>query len=63
MVLVTRFKNLPLPYLLLHVTAKFLGGVFLGVLLSSTLKPYMWWILIVAFVIAIPSSYKIFSSK
>lgn len=59
----TRFKNLPGPLLMLHVTAKFLGGVALGALLGRYLEPYGWWILIAAFVIAIPSAYRILTGK
>jgi len=58
-----RFKNLPLGLLMLHVTAKFLGGVVIGVLLARYLKDYWWVILVVALVIAIPSSYRILSGK
>lgn len=59
----TRFKNLPLPLLMLHVTAKFLGGVAIGALLGDYLKGYWWLILLAAFVIAIPSSYWILSGR
>ncbi len=58
-----RFKNLPLGLLMLHVTAKFLGGVVIGVLLARYLKDYWWVILVVALVIVIPSSYRILSGK
>lgn len=58
-----KFKNLPIGLLMLHVTAKFLGGVAIGVLLGDYLKGYWWLILLAGFVIAIPSSYWILSGK
>jgi hypothetical protein len=59
----TRFRNLPTPLLVLHVTAKCVGSFAIGVLLGSHLKGYGWWILLAAFVIAIPSTVKILSGK
>ena len=61
--LLRRFKNLPMPLLILHVTAKFVAGVGIGVLLGGHLKGCGWWFILAAFVIAIPSSYKILSGK
>ena len=58
-----RFKDLPMPFLMLHVTAKFLGGVGLGVLLGGVLKGYGWWIIAAGFVVAIPSSIKILTAE
>ena len=58
-----RFKQLPVLLMMLHMTAKFLGGVFVGLLLAKPLRPYMWWVLIVGFLFAIPSSYYILAGK
>ena len=52
-----KFRQVPDPYFSLHVTAKFLAGVGLGVLLATWLPVWTWWIfIIVALVIAIPSA-------
>jgi len=54
---VEKFRQLPNPYFSLHVTAKFLAGVGLGVLLATWLPLWTWWIfIVVALVIAIPSA-------
>ena len=58
-----RFKDLPMPFLMLHVTAKFVGGVGIGVLLGGHLRGYGWWIILASFIIAIPSSIKILVGK
>ena len=58
-----RFRNLLTPLLMLHVTGKFVFGVGLGVLLGGVLRGYGWWIIVAAFVIAIPSSIRLFSGK
>ena len=53
---VEKFRQVPDPYFSLHITAKFLVGVGLGVLLAAWLPVWTWWIfIIVALVIAIPS--------
>jgi len=54
---VAKFRQVPDPYFSLHVTAKFLAGVGIGVLLATCLPVWTWWIfIIVALVIAIPSA-------
>jgi len=54
---VEKFRQVPDPYFSLHVTAKFLAGVGIGVLLATWLPVWTWWIFIgVALVIAIPSA-------
>ena len=54
---VEKFRQVPNPYFALHITAKFLFGVGLGVLLASWLPVWTWWlVIIVALVIAIPSA-------
>ncbi len=53
---VEKFRQVPNPYFSLHITAKFLAGVGLGVLLATWLPVWTWWIFIVAaLLIAIPS--------
>ena len=52
-----KFRQVPNPYFSLHVTAKFLGGVGIGLLLAYWLPLWSWWLFIVAGVlIAIPSA-------
>jgi len=52
-----KFRQVPDPYFSLHVTAKFLAGLGLGVLLATWLPVWTWWIfIVVALVIAIPSA-------
>jgi len=54
---VAKFRQVPDPYFSLHVTAKFLAGVGIGVLLSTWLPVWTGWIFIgVALLIAIPSA-------
>ncbi|MDI6815168.1 MAG: hypothetical protein QMC90_03730 [Dehalococcoidales bacterium] len=54
---VERFRQVPNPYFSMHIAAKFLGGVGLGVLLTTWLPLWTGWIFIAAsLVIAIPSS-------
>ena len=54
---VGKFRQVPNPYFALHITAKFLGGVGIGVLLAAWLPVWTWWIfIIVALIIAIPSA-------
>ena len=54
---VENFRRVPNPYFALHITAKFLGGVGIGVLLATWLPVWTWWIfIIVGVVIAIPSA-------
>lgn len=51
-----RFRQVPNPYISMHITGKFLGGVGLGLLLAIWLPVWTGWIFIVAaLVIAIPS--------
>ena len=53
---VEKFRHMPNPYLTLHTTSKFLGGVGLGVLLATWLPIWTGWIFILAaLLIAIPS--------
>jgi len=54
---VEKFRQVPNPYFSLYVTAKFLFGVGLGVLLATWLPVWTGWLFIgVALVIAIPSA-------
>ena len=53
---VAKFRQVPDPYFSLHVTAKFLVGVGIGVLLANWMPVWTWWIFfVVALLIAIPS--------
>ena len=58
-----RFKNLPMPLIMLHITAKAIGSFGLGVVLGGALKGYGWWFILAAFLIAIPSTYKLLGGK
>ena len=52
-----RFRQVPNPYLSMHITGKFLFGVGLGLLLAIWLPVWTGWIFIVAaLLIAIPSA-------
>lgn len=56
-----KLRQLSKFHLTLFITAKFLAGVALGLLLTIWLPMWMWWIfLVVAVVIAIPLYAKIF---
>lgn len=60
---VNEFRKLPTPILLSHVTSKFVFGIGLGVLLAGYLKGLGWWIMLLSFIIAIPSAITIFHLK
>ena len=52
-----RFRQVPNPYLSMHISGKFLFGVGLGLLLAIWLPVWTGWIFIVAsLLIAIPSA-------
>ena len=52
-----KFRQVPNPYFVLHITARFVFGVGLGLLLAYWLPMWTGWIfIIVSFVIAIPST-------
>ena len=54
---IEKFRQMPNPYFALHITSRFLFGVGLGVLLATWLPIWTGWIfIIVALVIAIPST-------
>ena len=51
-----KFRQVPNPYFSMHITAKFLSGVGLGLLLAIWLPVWTGWLFIVAaLLIAIPS--------
>jgi len=52
-----KFRQVPNPYFTMHITAKFLSGLGLGVLLATWLPVWMGWVfLVAALLIAIPSA-------
>ncbi len=63
MSLINRFRKLPTSILALHVTAKFVFGVGLGVLLASYLNGFGWWIILLAIIMGLPGAYKVLSGK
>jgi len=59
-----KLRRMPNPYLLMHITGKFLFGVGLGILLAIWLPIWMGWLFIIAaLLIAIPSASIILGSK
>ena len=60
---VNNFRELPAPLLMLHVGAKSVGGIGIGVLLCNYLAGFGWWIILLAVLMAIPSTIKIFGKK
>ena len=51
-----KFRQVPNPYFATHITAKFLAGVGLGLLLATWLSVWTGWVFIAAaLLIAIPS--------
>lgn len=63
MSLVNRFRELPKPILTLHIAAKFVFGVGLGVLLADYLSGFAWWIILLALIMSIPGGYKILTGR
>ena len=54
---IEKFRQLPTPYLTLHVLGRFVFGVGLGVLLATWLPIWTGWLfIIVALIIVIPSA-------
>ncbi len=54
---VEKLRQMPNPYLTMHITAKFLFGVGLGILLATWLPIWTGWVFIIAaLVISIPSA-------
>ena len=52
-----KFRQVPNPYFSLHITAKFLAGVGLGILLATWLPVWTGWaFIIIALLIAIPGA-------
>lgn len=60
---INEFRKLPTPVLFSHVMSKFVGGVGIGVLLAGYLAGLGWWIILLSFIIAIPSVITIFHLK
>ncbi len=57
------FRQLPTVFIFLIITAKFLFGVGLGVLLAKQLKSYGWWLIIISIVIGLPGAYLLYFGK
>lgn len=60
---IDKFRQLPTPLMITHVSSKFCFGVGLGVLLSGYLKGYGWWIILGSLVLGIPSTMSILSVR
>ena len=56
---IKRFRELPTPILFLHIGAKFVFALGLGVLLASYLRGFGWWIILLSLIMGIPGAYKI----
>ena len=60
--IVDKLRNLSNPLAFLYVTAKVMGGIAIGVLIATWIETWTWWIfMLIAFIIAIPVIWKIFS--
>ncbi len=59
MSLTHKLKELPTPILILHISAKFVFGMGLGVLLASYLTGFGWWIILLSLLMGIPGACKI----
>jgi uncharacterized membrane-anchored protein YitT (DUF2179 family) len=58
MVFIERFKKLPTWTLFCHLLAKMVIGMGIGILLAPYLDGYAWWIILAAFVLALPAKLK-----
>lgn len=63
MSLINRFRELPTPILTLHIAAKFVFGVGLGILFANYLSGFGCWIILLALIMSIPRAYKVLSGK
>ena len=60
--MIEKLRKLPNSHVLLYITAKVLGGIGIGVLLATWMDSWYWWIfMVIAFVIAWPVIWKLFS--
>lgn len=57
------FRKLPAPVLFSHVMSEFIGGIGIGVLLVAYLEGLGWWIILLSFIVGIPSVFCIFRPK
>lgn len=60
---IERYHTVSIPILWLHIFAHFIWGIGLGVLLGGYLRPFAWWIILVAIIASIPGTYKIWIEK
>ena len=59
---VDRLRQLSNPLAFLYVTAKVIGGISIGILITAWIETSTWWIfMLVAFIIALPVIWKVFS--
>lgn len=61
--LINRFRELPTPIIVLHISAKFVFGVGLGVLLAGYLTGFGWWLILLSLIMGIPGAYKVLSGS
>ena len=59
---VDKLRNLSNPLAFSYVTAKVIGGIAIGILITTWIETSTWWIfMLIACIIAIPVIWKVFS--
>ena len=66
--LVKKFKDLPTPVMILHITGKFLFGVGVGLLVASYFHQLDWWtigawVILISLITQIPGAYFVLRKK
>ncbi len=61
--LIDEVRKLPTPVLISHVVSKFIGGVGIGVLIAGYVKFSGWYIILLSFLVGVPSIVCMLRSK
>ncbi len=63
MSILDKVKSLPNPMFVLFVSSKVIAGIGIGVLVSSCVKGFGWWILLLGIALSILPAIKVFSKE
>lgn len=60
---IKRFKKLPTPLMVMHITGKVIVCFGLGILFADYLTKFVWWIILLGVILTIPSGNRILTGK